>query len=66
MSLGPIKVTRVTRDVYCVQRVKMLSCSYFVIQSDGVVLIDAGMDVCVEYEGGDEFEIQRYLECAGT
>ena len=28
--------------------------------------IDAGMDVCVEYEGGDEFEIQRYLECAGT
>ena len=45
MSLGPIKVTRVTRDVYCVQRVKMLSCSYFVLQSDGVVLIDAGMDV---------------------
>ncbi|KAL3921047.1 MAG: hypothetical protein SGILL_002954 [Bacillariaceae sp.] len=28
--------------------------------------IDAGMDGCVEYEGGDEFEIQRYLECAGT
>jgi hypothetical protein len=27
---------------------------------------DAGMDVCIEYEGGDEFEIQRYLECAGT
>ncbi|KAG7338959.1 hypothetical protein IV203_016235 [Nitzschia inconspicua] len=25
---------------------------------------DAGMDVCIEYEGGDEFEIQRYLECA--
>lgn len=27
---------------------------------------DAGMDVCIEYEGGDEFEIQRYLECTGT
>jgi hypothetical protein len=27
---------------------------------------DAGMDVCIEYEGGDEFEIQRYLECGGT
>jgi hypothetical protein len=24
------------------------------------------MDVCIEYEGGDEFEIQRYLECTGT
>lgn len=28
--------------------------------------VSAGMDVCIEYEGGDEFEIQRYLECAGT
>ena len=27
--------------------------------------VDAGMDVCIEYEGGDEFEIQRYLECEG-
>ena len=27
--------------------------------------VDAGMDVCIEYEGGDEFEIQRYLECDG-
>jgi hypothetical protein len=27
---------------------------------------DAGMDVCIDYEGGDDFEIQRYLECAGT
>lgn len=23
----------------------------------------AGMDVCIEYEGEEEFEIQRYLEC---
>ncbi|KAL3944741.1 MAG: hypothetical protein SGBAC_001160 [Bacillariaceae sp.] len=22
-----------------------------------------GMDVCIEYEGGEEFEIQEYLEC---
>lgn len=27
---------------------------------------DEGMDVCIEYEGQEEFEIQRYLECAGT
>jgi hypothetical protein len=26
---------------------------------------DAGMDDCIEYEGADDFEIQRYLECAG-
>lgn len=25
---------------------------------------DAGYDSCIEYEGGDEFEIQSYLECA--
>jgi hypothetical protein len=28
--------------------------------------MQAGMDVCIEYEGQEEFEIQRYLECAGT
>jgi hypothetical protein len=27
--------------------------------------VDAGMDSCIEVEGGDDFEIQRYLECAG-
>mgnify|MGYP005847765569 CR=1 FL=1 len=27
---------------------------------------DAEMTECMEYEGDDEFEIQRYLECAGT
>ena len=26
---------------------------------------NAGMDVCIEYEGQEEFEIQRYLECDG-
>ena len=26
----------------------------------------AGMEECIEYEGQEEFEIQRYLECAGT
>jgi hypothetical protein len=26
---------------------------------------NAGMEACIEIEGGDEFEIQRYLECAG-
>jgi hypothetical protein len=26
---------------------------------------DQGMDYCVEIEGEEEFEIQRYLECAG-
>ena len=26
---------------------------------------DKGMDYCIEYEGGEEFEIQEYLECAG-
>ena len=25
----------------------------------------AGMDSCIEYEGQEEFEIQRYLECQG-
>lgn len=28
--------------------------------------MQAGMDVCIEYEGQEEFEIQAYLECAGT
>jgi hypothetical protein len=27
---------------------------------------DAGMSECINYEGEDNFEIQRYLECAGT
>jgi hypothetical protein len=26
--------------------------------------IDAGLEDCIEVEGGEEFEIQRYLECA--
>jgi len=26
---------------------------------------NAGMSECIEYEGQEEFEIQRYLECAG-
>lgn len=26
---------------------------------------NAGMESCIEIEGGDEFEIQRYLECDG-
>lgn len=26
---------------------------------------NAGLTDCIEYEGGDDFEIQRYLECAG-
>ena len=25
-----------------------------------------GMEECIEYEGEEEFEIQRFLECAGT
>jgi hypothetical protein len=27
--------------------------------------VTAEMESCIEIEGGDEFEIQRYLECAG-
>jgi hypothetical protein len=26
---------------------------------------NAGMSVCIEYEGDEEFEIQEYLECGG-
>ena len=37
--------TRVSESVYCVQRRDYLSCSYFVIVPDGVVLVDAGIDV---------------------
>lgn len=41
-----LKVTEVTRNVFCVQRSDLLSCSYFVKRPDSsVVLIDAGMDV---------------------
>jgi len=25
--------------------------------------VDAGLEACIEYEGGDDFEIQQYLEC---
>jgi len=25
--------------------------------------VDAGMDACIEYDDGDDFEIQQYLEC---
>lgn len=28
--------------------------------------VEAGMEDCIEYDGQEEFEIQRYLECAGT
>ena len=28
--------------------------------------VDQGMNYCIQYEGEEEFEIQRYLECAGT
>ena len=27
---------------------------------------DAGHNECIQYEGQDAFEVQRYLECAGT
>ena len=37
--------TRVSDSVYCVRRRDYLSCSYFVIRGDSVVLIDAGIDV---------------------
>lgn len=40
-----LKVFPVTKSVFCVQRVDMLSCSYFVTRPDGVTLIDSGMDV---------------------
>lgn len=40
--------TRVSESVYCVQRRDYLSCSYFVIRPDGVVVIDAGIDVTAE------------------
>lgn len=40
-----LRVFPVTQNVFCVQRVDMLSCSYFVVRPDGVVLIDSGMDV---------------------
>ncbi|HND52338.1 MAG TPA: MBL fold metallo-hydrolase [Pirellulaceae bacterium] len=36
--------TRVSDSVYCVQRRDYLSCSYFVVRGDNVVLIDAGID----------------------
>ena len=36
------------------------SCEYSCYQNAGVA------DKCGEYEGGEEFEVQRYLECAGT
>jgi len=28
--------------------------------------VNEGHDECIEYEGEEEFEIQRYLECQGT
>lgn len=40
-----LQITKVTKSVYCVQRVDFLSCSYFVITDDGVILIDSGMDI---------------------
>ncbi len=43
--MARLKVFPVTKSVYCVQRADMLSCSYFVVRPDGVVLIDSGMDV---------------------
>jgi glyoxylase-like metal-dependent hydrolase (beta-lactamase superfamily II) len=35
---------RISESVFCVQRKAYLSCSYFVVRDDGVVLVDAGMD----------------------
>ncbi|MEC7583117.1 MAG: MBL fold metallo-hydrolase [Planctomycetota bacterium] len=40
-----LEVLRVTKSVYCVQRVEFLSCAYFVVTDGGVVLIDSGMDI---------------------
>ena len=37
-------VAKVTESVYCIQRRDYLSCSYFVMNENGVVLIDAGID----------------------
>ena len=27
---------------------------------------DAGMEDCIEYEGGEEFQIQEYIECGAV
>lgn len=34
-------------------------------QCENQCYTEAGMEDCIEYEGQEEFEIQRYLECAG-
>ncbi len=39
-----LQVIPVTSTVYCVQRVDYLSCSYFVVRPEGVILIDSGIE----------------------
>lgn len=34
-------------------------------QCENQCYVEAGMEDCIEYEGQEEFEIQRYLECVG-
>jgi glyoxylase-like metal-dependent hydrolase (beta-lactamase superfamily II) len=40
-----LQLIPVTSNVYCVQRVDLLSCSYFVTTAHGVVLVDTGLDI---------------------
>jgi hypothetical protein len=28
--------------------------------------LNAGQEACIEYEGQEAFEVQKYLECGGT
>jgi glyoxylase-like metal-dependent hydrolase (beta-lactamase superfamily II) len=42
--MNRLKIIPVTSTVYCVQRVDYLSCSYFVVRPEGVILIDSGID----------------------
>ena len=54
--MGQPEVFAVTPEVWCVRRRSYLTCSYVMKTSEGIVLIDAGMDS----EGADvEFALAR-------
>jgi len=53
-----LSIRQITPHVWCVQRTRYLSCSYFVARDDDVVLVDAGMD-------SDGAEMRAGLTAAG-
>lgn len=55
-------VSKVTDTVYCIQRRDYLSCSYFVTTKEGVVLIDAGIDVHANDVKNGLSEVGRRVE----